>query len=93
MTTSDRAGTRSGTGGEPAAHHPRLTGALRTSGLDDVNDRGHLTRTRVPDGRGLPEHEEIRAAAGNPRAVFPVAPRDLIVHAGGTVVDVRERTA
>lgn len=54
---------------------------------------GHRTRTRVLADRGLLAHEVVWAAAGTPYTVFPLDPQTLIEHAGGTVVDVRERTA
>ncbi|MFF5968061.1 YbaK/EbsC family protein [Streptomyces collinus] len=54
---------------------------------------GHRTRTRVLADRSLLEHDVVWAAAGTPYTVFPMAPEDLVAHAGGTVVDVRERTA
>lgn len=54
---------------------------------------GHRTRTRVLADRALLEHDLVWAAAGTPYTVFPVAPEDLVVHAGATVADVRERTA
>ncbi|MER6783636.1 YbaK/EbsC family protein [Streptomyces sp. NPDC000658] len=54
---------------------------------------GHRTRTRVLADRGLLAHDVVWAAAGTPHAVFPMAPRDLVAHAGATLVDVRERTA
>ncbi|MFD2691786.1 YbaK/EbsC family protein [Streptomyces phyllanthi] len=54
---------------------------------------GHRTRTRVLADRSLLEHDTVWAAAGTPHAVFPMEPKSLIAHAGGTLVDVRERTA
>ncbi|MFF0437255.1 YbaK/EbsC family protein [Streptomyces sp. NPDC004327] len=54
---------------------------------------GHRTRTRVLADRGLLDHEVVWAAAGNPHSVFALDPRSLIAHAGGRLVDVRERTA
>jgi prolyl-tRNA editing enzyme YbaK/EbsC (Cys-tRNA(Pro) deacylase) len=54
---------------------------------------GHRTKTRVLADRSLLGHDVVWAAAGNPHAVFPMAPRDLVAHAGATVVDVREHTA
>ncbi|MFD6533747.1 YbaK/EbsC family protein [Streptomyces sp. NPDC060184] len=54
---------------------------------------GHVTRTRVLADRGLLDHPVVWAAAGTPHTVFPLDPKSLIAHAGGTVVDVRERTA
>ncbi|GHD95628.1 YbaK/EbsC family protein [Streptomyces naganishii] len=54
---------------------------------------GHRTRTRVLADRSLLEHDTVWAAAGDPHAVFPIAPDALVAHAGATVVDVRERTA
>ncbi|MFJ9559780.1 YbaK/EbsC family protein [Streptomyces fuscichromogenes] len=54
---------------------------------------GHRTRTRVLADRELLRHDVVWAAAGNPHAVFPIAPAALVAHAGATVVDVREPTA
>ncbi|AMW15356.1 aminoacyl-tRNA deacylase [Streptomyces qaidamensis] len=54
---------------------------------------GHRTRTRVLADRSLLEHDVVWAAAGTPYTVFPMAPEDLVTHADGTLVDVRERTA
>ncbi|MER7478621.1 YbaK/EbsC family protein [Streptomyces sp. NPDC126510] len=54
---------------------------------------GHRTRTRVLADRSLLEHDVVWAAAGTPYAVFPMAPADLVTHAGGTLVDVREPTS
>jgi prolyl-tRNA editing enzyme YbaK/EbsC (Cys-tRNA(Pro) deacylase) len=54
---------------------------------------GHRTRTRVLADRSLLEHEVVWAAAGTPHTVFPVEPKELVAHAGATLVDVRERTA
>ncbi|MFE0252984.1 YbaK/EbsC family protein [Streptomyces sp. NPDC059010] len=53
---------------------------------------GHRTKTRVLADRSLLEHEVVWAAAGNPHAVFPMAPKDLVAHAGATLVDVREQS-
>jgi prolyl-tRNA editing enzyme YbaK/EbsC (Cys-tRNA(Pro) deacylase) len=54
---------------------------------------GHRTRTRVLADRSLLEHDVVWAAAGTPYTVFPMAPEDLVAHADGTLVDVRERTS
>ncbi|MEU1086803.1 YbaK/EbsC family protein [Streptomyces sp. NPDC005576] len=54
---------------------------------------GHVTRNRVLADRALLDHPIVWAAAGTPHSVFPLDPKSLIAHAGGTVVDVRERTA
>ncbi|MER6526738.1 YbaK/EbsC family protein [Streptomyces sp. NPDC001508] len=54
---------------------------------------GHRTRTRVLADRSLLGHDLVWAAAGTPHTVFPMAPKTLIAHAGGTLVDVRERTS
>ncbi|MER7900649.1 YbaK/EbsC family protein [Streptomyces sp. NPDC096046] len=54
---------------------------------------GHRTRTRVLADRSLLEHDVVWAAAGTPYTVFPMAPADLVAHADGTLVDVRERPA
>ncbi|WP_416973880.1 YbaK/EbsC family protein [Streptomyces sp. 4F14] len=51
---------------------------------------GHRTRTRVLADRGLLVHDEVWAAAGNPHAVFPMDPKELVRHAQATLVDVRE---
>ncbi|CAL9537622.1 YbaK/EbsC family protein [Streptomyces sp. Tu 3180] len=53
---------------------------------------GHRTTTRVLADRSLLRHEVVWAAAGTPHTVFPMDPETLIAHAGGTLVDVRERT-
>ncbi|MET9786343.1 YbaK/EbsC family protein [Streptomyces canus] len=54
---------------------------------------GHRTKTRVLADRSLLGHELVWAAAGNPYAVFPLAPKDLVARAGAALVDVRERAA
>ncbi|MCT7353169.1 YbaK/EbsC family protein [Streptomyces sp. 15-116A] len=54
---------------------------------------GHRTTTRVIADRSLLDHETVWAAAGTPYAVFPMDPKSLIAHAGGTLVDVRERSS
>ncbi|WP_329210159.1 YbaK/EbsC family protein [Streptomyces sp. NBC_00683] len=53
---------------------------------------GHVTRTRVLADRGLLDHAVVWAAAGTPHTVFPLDPKRVIEYAGGTLVDVRERT-
>ena len=54
---------------------------------------GHRTATRVLADRSLLGHSVVWAAAGNPHAVFPMEPKALIAHAGGTLVDVREQSS
>ncbi|MFC9911769.1 YbaK/EbsC family protein [Streptomyces sp. NPDC127197] len=54
---------------------------------------GHRTATRVLADRSLLDHDVVWAAAGTPYTVFPMEPKALIAHAGGTLVDVRERAA
>jgi prolyl-tRNA editing enzyme YbaK/EbsC (Cys-tRNA(Pro) deacylase) len=54
---------------------------------------GHRTRTRVLADRSLLAHDIVWAAAGTPNSVFPMAPRDLVAHAGATLADVREPPA
>ncbi|KUJ66158.1 aminoacyl-tRNA deacylase [Streptomyces albus subsp. albus] len=54
---------------------------------------GHRTRTTVLADRGLLAHEVVWAAAGTPYTVFPLDPKTLIAHAGGTLVDVRATTS
>ncbi|MFG2501431.1 YbaK/EbsC family protein [Streptomyces sp. NPDC048441] len=51
---------------------------------------GHATKTRVLADRSLLDHDVVWAAAGTPYAVFPMAPKTLITHATGALVDVRE---
>lgn len=53
---------------------------------------GHLTGMRVLADRGLLAHDTVWAAAGTPHTVFPLDPKTLVTHAGGTLVDVREAT-
>ncbi|OAH14093.1 YbaK/EbsC family protein [Streptomyces jeddahensis] len=54
---------------------------------------GHRTKTRVLADRSLLDHDVVWAAAGTPHTVFPMDPKSLIAHAGGTLVDVREQPA
>ncbi|MFI9544989.1 YbaK/EbsC family protein [Streptomyces sp. NPDC052016] len=54
---------------------------------------GHRTRTRVLADQGLLAHDVVWAAAGTPHTVFPMAPAELVDHAGATLVDVRERAS
>lgn len=54
---------------------------------------GHRTKTRVLADRSLLAHSVVWAAAGNPHAVFPMEPKELVAHAGATLVDVREQTS
>ncbi|WP_328427105.1 YbaK/EbsC family protein [Streptomyces sp. NBC_00443] len=54
---------------------------------------GHRTKTRVLADRSLLGHDVVWAAAGNPHVVFPMAPLDLVAHAGASLVDVREQTS
>ncbi|CAL9545958.1 hypothetical protein SUDANB105_04321 [Streptomyces sp. enrichment culture] len=52
---------------------------------------GHRTKTRVLADRGLLDNDVVWAAAGDPHTVFPMEPKSLVAHAGGTLVDVREQ--
>ncbi|MEU9186634.1 YbaK/EbsC family protein [Streptomyces sp. NPDC048484] len=52
---------------------------------------GHRGKTRVLADRSLLDHDIVWAAAGTPYAVFPMDPKTLIAHAGGTLADVREQ--
>ncbi|SOE73774.1 Cys-tRNA(Pro) deacylase, prolyl-tRNA editing enzyme YbaK/EbsC [Streptomyces sp. OV198] len=52
---------------------------------------GHRTTTRVLADRSLLDHDVVWAAAGTPYTVFPMDPKTLVAHAGGTLVDVREQ--
>jgi prolyl-tRNA editing enzyme YbaK/EbsC (Cys-tRNA(Pro) deacylase) len=54
---------------------------------------GHRTKTRVLADRSLLDHDVVWAAAGTPYTVFPMDPKTLIAHTGGTPVDVREQPA
>jgi prolyl-tRNA editing enzyme YbaK/EbsC (Cys-tRNA(Pro) deacylase) len=73
---------------------PRADVVRETTGyaIGGVPPFGHRTKTRVLADRSLLEHDVVWAAAGTPYTVFPVAPKALVVHAGATLVDVRERT-
>ncbi|WP_328871952.1 YbaK/EbsC family protein [Streptomyces sp. NBC_00287] len=74
---------------------PKADVVRETTGyaIGGVPPFGHRTRTRVLADRSLLDHEIVWAAAGTPYTVFPMEPKTLIAHAGGTLVDVRERTA
>jgi prolyl-tRNA editing enzyme YbaK/EbsC (Cys-tRNA(Pro) deacylase) len=54
---------------------------------------GHRHTTRVLADRSLLAHDIVWAAAGNPHAVFPMGPKELVAHAGAALVDVRERAS
>lgn len=54
---------------------------------------GHATRMPVLADRGLLVHDTVWAAAGTPHTVFPLAPADLVEHAGATLADLREQAA
>ncbi|MET8767835.1 YbaK/EbsC family protein [Streptomyces sp. NPDC004658] len=54
---------------------------------------GHRTRTRVLADRSLLAYDVVWAAAGTPHTVFPIEPKELVAHAGATLVDVREQRA
>lgn len=54
---------------------------------------GHVTGMRVLADRQLLDHEVVWAAAGTPHTVFALAPKPLIAHARGSLVDVREQPA
>jgi prolyl-tRNA editing enzyme YbaK/EbsC (Cys-tRNA(Pro) deacylase) len=74
---------------------PKADVVRETTGyaIGGVPPFGHRTRTRVLADRSLLDHDLVWAAAGTPYTVFPMEPKALIAHAGGTLVDVRERTA
>lgn len=83
---------------ELAAEKVRRAGAelvRETTGyaIGGVPPFGHVRRTRVLADRALLDHDVVWAAAGTPHTVFPLDPKTLIGHAGGALVDVRERTA
>ncbi|MFE3018220.1 YbaK/EbsC family protein [Streptomyces sp. NPDC059256] len=67
----------------------------RTTGyaIGGVPPFGHATKTRVLADRALLNHNVVWAAAGTPHTVFAMDPKTLVSHAGGELVDVRERTA
>ncbi|WP_329300158.1 YbaK/EbsC family protein [Streptomyces sp. NBC_00659] len=62
-------------------------------GTGAVPPFGHRTRIRVLVDRSVLGHDTVWASAGTPFTVFPMDPRSLIAHAGGTLVDVREPMA
>ncbi|CCK29485.1 hypothetical protein BN159_5106 [Streptomyces davaonensis JCM 4913] len=74
---------------------PKADVVRETTGyaIGGVPPFGHRTRTRVLADRSLLDHDLVWAAAGTPYTVFPMEPKALIAHAGGALVDVRERTA
>ncbi|MFI6494277.1 YbaK/EbsC family protein [Streptomyces sp. NPDC050564] len=74
---------------------PKADVVRETTGyaIGGVPPFGHRTRTRVLADRSLLDHDTVWAAAGTPYTVFPMDPKSLIAHAGGTLVDVREPTA
>ena len=51
---------------------------------------GHPRRLRVFLDRDLLGYDEVWAAAGTPRAVFPIAPEDLVRASGAEPVDLKE---
>lgn len=51
---------------------------------------GHPHTLRVFVDRDLLAHEVVWAAAGTPRAVFAITPRELLAASGGTPADIRE---
>lgn len=51
---------------------------------------GHPHPLRVFVDRDLLAHEVVWAAAGTPRAVFAITPRELLAASGGTPADIRE---
>ncbi|MFD9717489.1 YbaK/EbsC family protein [Streptomyces sp. NPDC059076] len=67
----------------------------RTTGyaIGGVPPFGHATKPRVLADRALLNHDIVWAAAGTPHSVFAMDPKTLVSHAGGELVDVRERTA
>ncbi|WP_375256546.1 hypothetical protein [Streptomyces sp. PKU-EA00015] len=74
---------------DPADAHPRFAEALRELGLEDTARRfPDATLPRSPKGTG-----GAPIAAQAAEAIGCDVGEMLIAHAGGTVVDVRERTA
>ena len=51
---------------------------------------GHPRQLRVLCDRDLLAYEEVWAAAGTPRTVFPIAPKDLLRASGAQTVDLKE---
>ncbi|MGW5590448.1 YbaK/EbsC family protein, partial [Streptomyces sp. NPDC003857] len=83
----------SGCTGSPGRGRRSASGRDGWSPGSGVPPFGHRTATRVLADRSLLDHDTVWAAAGTPHTVFPMDPRTLITHAGGTLVDVRERPA
>ncbi|MDX3074896.1 YbaK/EbsC family protein [Streptomyces sp. MI02-7b] len=81
--------------GATAVRHADADLVRETTGyaIGGVPPFGHRTRTTVLADRQLLRHETVWAAAGTPHTVFPMAPGDLVRHAGATLADVRERPA
>jgi prolyl-tRNA editing enzyme YbaK/EbsC (Cys-tRNA(Pro) deacylase) len=51
---------------------------------------GHPSRLRVFLDRDLLGYDEVWAAAGTPRAVFPISPDELVRASGAEPVDLKE---
>ncbi|MEU2547556.1 YbaK/EbsC family protein [Streptomyces roseolus] len=79
--------------GEVARADARVVRETTGYAIGGVPPFGHRVRTRVLADEGLLGHALVWAAAGTPHSVFALPPKELIAHAGATVVDVRERTA
>lgn len=56
--------------------------------IGGVPPAGHAEPIETLVDRDLLEHDEIWAAAGTPRTVFPLTPDELVAMTGGRVVDV-----
>ena len=56
--------------------------------IGGVPPAGHPSPLETLVDEALLEHDEVWAAAGTPRTVFPIAPRDLVGLTGGRVGDV-----
>jgi prolyl-tRNA editing enzyme YbaK/EbsC (Cys-tRNA(Pro) deacylase) len=64
----------------------RLTGYP----IGGVPPLAHTTPLRILIDRDIMEHEEIWAAGGTPRAVFPTTPQELARMTQGELADIKE---
>ena len=72
----------------PDAAYVREVTGYAIGGIPPI---GHPTPVRTVVDEDLLRFDEVWAAAGTPRAVFPVAPRALVDAAGGTLAAVGVR--
>lgn len=57
--------------------------------IGGVSPVGHTKPIRILIDEDLLQYQEIWAAAGHPKAVFPLKPDDLVRLTGGTVITIK----